>query len=318
MQYMEGHYMEAVSTLEKTLPILKDLQDASNFTLACYYIGKADIRLGNHRKADTYFVKIDSVFNKTGYLHPEVRLVYKYLAVAASLRKMPAKTNYYAAQWTKLDSTTAHDFPEISAKIFKDYDMAKIMAENQQLVDKKSKNSDLLMGGSLLITLLLVLVLIRNVTKEDLTKKALETVKKFRFHSNHTDYAETFDSAVVMSWEKELLDKLTLFKKNKGFLNPQLSVHSLAKDLDTNRTYLSKVIKKSENVPFNTYISNLRIRYITEKLMQNNKYLNYSIDALAAECGMTSRRVFYKHFFDINGMMPNEFINKIKKEQNKA
>ena len=115
-----------------------------------------------------------------------------------------------------------------------------------------------------------------------------------------------------------MLNKLALFEKNKGFLNPELNVHSLANDFNTNRTYLSKAVKKAENVPFNTYISNLRIRYITEKLMQNNKYLNYSVDALAAECGMTSRRVFYKHFLDINGMMPSEFINKIKKEQDKT
>ena len=318
MQYMGGQYRQAVSTLEKDLSVLQRLQDASNFTLACYYIGKASIRLGDQRKADSYFVKIDSVFNRTGYLHPEVRLVYKYLVEAGAVRQMPNTPNCYTAQWTKLDSATVRDFPEISAKIFTDYDMAKLMAEKQQLTKEAPHGRMVLLSACVLAACLMLVILWRLPLRAYIAKKTLAALKKFRYRPGHVEHRGTVENVTILSWEKDLLNKLALFEKNKGFLNPELNVHSLANDFNTNRTYLSKAVKKAENVPFNTYISNLRIRYITEKLMQNNKYLNYSVDALAAECGMTSRRVFYKHFLDINGMMPSEFINKIKKEQDKT
>ena len=62
------------------------------------------------------------------------------------------------------------------------------------------------------------------------------------------------------------------------------------------------------------YLKILRIKYITNLLLENNKYLNYSIDSLAEECGMSNRQIFSKHFMEITGMRPGDFIRKRKEE----
>lgn len=65
---------------------------------------------------------------------------------------------------------------------------------------------------------------------------------------------------------------------------------------------------------FNKYMAELRINYITNLLNTNTKYLNYTIEALAEECGIAARQNFSNLFFDINGIRPTDYIRNRKKE----
>jgi len=65
------------------------------------------------------------------------------------------------------------------------------------------------------------------------------------------------------------------------------------------------------------YLKTLRIRYITNLLLEDPKYLNYSTDGLTQICGMANRQVFSEHFMEINGMRPTDFIRKRKEELKK-
>ncbi|WP_379963012.1 hypothetical protein [Epilithonimonas sp. UC225_85] len=47
-------------------------------------------------------------------------------------------------------------------------------------------------------------------------------------------------------------------------------------------------------------------------------YLKYSIDTLAAECGMKNRIVFSNHFLEINGIRPTDFVRKRLEELKKS
>ena len=61
-------------------------------------------------------------------------------------------------------------------------------------------------------------------------------------------------------------------------------------------------------------MAELRINYITNLLNTNSKYLNYTIEALADECGIAARQNFSNLFFDINGIRPTDYIKNRKKE----
>ncbi|MDR6485690.1 AraC-like DNA-binding protein [Chryseobacterium vietnamense] len=114
---------------------------------------------------------------------------------------------------------------------------------------------------------------------------------------------------------KTLLLKLEKFEKSQKFLKKELSLTSLANDLNTNTRYLSEIIKQYKEKSYNNYINELRINYIINKLCTDPIYREYKISYLAEACGFSSREVFAVTFKKETGVTPSYFINNLKKEK---
>lgn len=114
--------------------------------------------------------------------------------------------------------------------------------------------------------------------------------------------------------EQILLEKLLKFESGTDFTQKNMTLNSLAKDLDTNTRYLSEIVNKHKHKNFNTYINELRVNYIIEKLRTEPKFLNYKISYLAEECGFSSHTAFSTVFKSVTEISPKEFITFIKKE----
>lgn len=118
---------------------------------------------------------------------------------------------------------------------------------------------------------------------------------------------------IPYSVEEEILEKLKRFQKTEKFRNPKLTISTLATQLKTNPTYLSIVIKKHTDKNFNSYINELRIRHICEKIYRHPEYLNYKISYLAADCGFASHSVFSTVFKSVIGISPSVFLREAEK-----
>lgn len=113
---------------------------------------------------------------------------------------------------------------------------------------------------------------------------------------------------------KTILTKLEKFEKSQKFIKKDLSLTSLANDLNTNTRYLSEIIKQYKENSYNNYINGLRISYITNKLYENPIYREYKISYLAEACGFSSREVFAVIFKKETGVSPSYFINNLRKD----
>ena len=118
--------------------------------------------------------------------------------------------------------------------------------------------------------------------------------------------------------EKELLLKLAKFEESGKFTNPKLNISNLAVSLKTNTSYLSDVINHHKGKNFNSYINELRIAYICEKIYKNKEYLNYKISYLAEESGFTSHSAFATVFKNITGISPSAFLREASKNFNQT
>ncbi|HAO27355.1 MAG TPA: AraC family transcriptional regulator, partial [Chryseobacterium indologenes] len=78
--------------------------------------------------------------------------------------------------------------------------------------------------------------------------------------------------------------KLKNFEDKEEFLESGLTLNKLATRFDTNSSYLSQVINEYKGTNFNRYLGELRIHYITKKLYEDKKFLNYKSESLAEEC----------------------------------
>ena len=118
--------------------------------------------------------------------------------------------------------------------------------------------------------------------------------------------------------EQIILEKLVAFENGNDFTKKSLTLQSMAKELDTNTRYLSEIVNKHKQKNFNSYINELRVNYIINKLRNEPAFLNYKISYLAEESGFTSHTSFSTVFKTVTGIPPKEFINFIKKELSSA
>ncbi len=122
------------------------------------------------------------------------------------------------------------------------------------------------------------------------------------------------DSLMTSETESKLLELLEDFEKGDLYNNKGMSLSFLAGELNTNTKYLSYVINQHKNADFKTYVNRLRINYIVDKLINDEKYRQYKISILADECGFSSHSKFAAVFKAVTDYSPSAFIKYLDAE----
>lgn len=113
----------------------------------------------------------------------------------------------------------------------------------------------------------------------------------------------------------EIKSQLEIFEANKEFLQKNITVDGLAKDLGTNRDYLSKTVNDLKGKNFSQYMNELRINYIIEELKTNKVLRKHTISAIAEDIGFNNSESFSNAFKKITGTLPSYYI-KLLQSQN--
>lgn len=319
--FRKQEYQKAIQNLTLALPELVKINDFTWTSVGYYYIGKSYERMGKEDLAVPYFIKVDSIFQKEKFIIPELRGNYESLINYYHKVKTPEKELYFTKQLLNADNIINKDYQYLSNKIHKDYDTKSLLERQKQLESKNSIGIIFLIFAAILIFVLVVFILYRKNKETEILHKYLELEKRINDREKSpieaTPVSNTLKgnnigiSEVVVN---DILKKLNNFEQKKGFIKKGLTQQELAKSFTTNTTYLSFVINEFKGKNFNTYLNNLRIRYITHELYHNPKFLEYTIEGLAEKCGITSRQNFSDFFNDINGIRPTDFIKQRKKE----
>lgn len=110
----------------------------------------------------------------------------------------------------------------------------------------------------------------------------------------------------------ELESRLTAYMEDgEAFLDPQLSLESAASALNTNRTYLSAVIRDTRGESFRTYVNRLRIETVKREMMSHPEE---RLEVIAARTGFKSDTQLVKKFTEVTGESPRKWC----REQNNA
>jgi AraC-like DNA-binding protein len=101
----------------------------------------------------------------------------------------------------------------------------------------------------------------------------------------------------------------------KMFLDNNLQIDKLAREVGTNRTYLSRAIHLQKGVSYSDYVNSRRICYAKEYI-QN--YMSSAFNGrggpdlttedLALICGFGSKRNFIRYFKRIEGVTPGQYM----------
>ncbi len=111
---------------------------------------------------------------------------------------------------------------------------------------------------------------------------------------------------------KEILETIILkihsFETQKLFLSQEVSLSSLAKELGTNSSYLSKIINHTKGKSFKNYVNDLRIAHAHKDLLENPRKRKYTIEAIAYDNGFKSAESFSKKFRERYEIYPSAFL----------
>ncbi len=98
----------------------------------------------------------------------------------------------------------------------------------------------------------------------------------------------------------------TYFRENRPYLNSDLKIWDVARALNTNRTYISKLINQVYGSRFSAFVNQYRIEE-AKKMMHDPKYQNYSLNGIASVSGFHNYSSFVRAFNQFEGIAPNEF-----------
>lgn len=128
---------------------------------------------------------------------------------------------------------------------------------------------------------------------------------------------ETSDNKQIISEAAPTAENARLKKLNKLFeayiqdkkpyLEAEFSLEDVCSELDTNRTYASKMISEYYDMSFRDYVNSLRISAAKEILLDSPEL---NLEDVAEQSGFASASQFVRKFKELTGTTPGAFRKK--------
>ena len=107
--------------------------------------------------------------------------------------------------------------------------------------------------------------------------------------------------------DQHLIDRLvTYMVDKKPYLNAELTLSDLAKDLDISRSQLSQLINDGIGENFYDFVNKYRVDEV-KRLMTDPQAENYNLLGIALEAGFKSKSTFNLVFKRFTGLTPTEY-----------
>ncbi|CAM3352270.1 hypothetical protein AEQU2_01292 [Aequorivita lipolytica] len=321
--FFEKKYSEAKKNFRAASKIC-DLNSPLMDLRMNYDLGKVEHGEGNFEAAkellqqslDNYDVKPEEEGFMSDY--------YKLLADSYKETGNLERANFYFEKYIN----TTSEFDKIKSEVkasTKAQEIEKFRSELKTLEAEKEKKQTylnyLFLGASLIILALLFILLrfYRNKKKNEAKFEAL--LKKMKNSSeDNLNIIDTKDDVleekntidVPNEIKQQILDGLKKLEKQEYYLKQDCNSYNVAKKINTNTSYLSKVINSHYGKNFNTYINDLRINYTIVRLKNDVIFRSYSVQSIAEEVGYKSADSFTKYFKKDTGLNPSFYIKEIK------
>ncbi|MEM8486490.1 MAG: helix-turn-helix domain-containing protein [Bacteroidota bacterium] len=106
----------------------------------------------------------------------------------------------------------------------------------------------------------------------------------------------------------ELKRLTTWMESNQAYLDPNLSLGTVAKAMDQSREMVSMVINAGDGKNFRGFVNTYRVEAF-KQAVRAGQAKELTLFGLALECGFNSKATFNRVFKQIEGVTPNMFAN---------
>ncbi len=148
------------------------------------------------------------------------------------------------------------------------------------------------------------------IKRDDSTNSSAPAIPEKNIESskeNKSDSEKYVKSALSDEQSQRILDRLNrTMKKDKPYLNSNLTLPELSKSISTSPNYLSQVINEQLQMNFFDYVNSYRIES-AKNLIANPLPHTTTILDIAMESAFNSKSAFYSAFKKQTGITPSQF-----------
>jgi AraC-like DNA-binding protein len=108
-----------------------------------------------------------------------------------------------------------------------------------------------------------------------------------------------------------------LLRQERSFLDPSLKMEYICQYLQINRKFLLKALKQNGFRNFPHFINHFRIEE-AKKMMAQEAFDRYTLEAIAEMAGFGTRQAFYNTFERLTGVKPAKYRRNHRKDAIKA
>ncbi|RKS14301.1 helix-turn-helix domain-containing protein [Flavobacterium sp. 120] len=315
--YFKKEYTQAIATLNKILPGLKNKNDFANEAVANFYIGKSYWDLKQYNRALPFLLKVDKIFVEEKYTRPDLRENFELLIDFYKNQNNIALELVYTKRLTEVDIILIKNYKYLSRKIFKVYDTKKLQLHNLELEKSTGSKNQIIYILTVLFSTIIAFLAIRHYRSkkyyrqkfEELMESSTDTKKATSINYSNVNEGLDINPEVIAM----ILKNLEKFEKNRKYLEKDMNLSRLAALLNTNSKYAGKVIHKYRGQKIIDYISDLKLNHIITLLKNENKYRLYTNEALGEEAGFSSTQNFTRAFKKHTKISPTYFIQELQK-----
>lgn len=119
----------------------------------------------------------------------------------------------------------------------------------------------------------------------------------------------------IIKPDQGLISKLLAYmEEKKPYLNSELTLSTLAKDLGISRSQLSSLINEGTGDNFYDFVNKYRVEEV-KRLMTDPEVKNYNLLGIALEAGFKSKSTFNLIFKRFTGLTPSEYRKNLKNDR---
>ena len=318
--FNQKKYNAAIDSINKAIPTIREFGDTQNLIISHYYLYQCLDKTG---AADMYHLEqIDSLVQLDNHIDVMAQDSYYHLMNFYERIGDKEKQLQFLKRIIVLDSTMDDIRQKIGLRITKEYDIPNMVSDKNSLITSLKKSNKQHLIYFLTATFFIsTLSLSFYVKQRRLRQKFDELLEKYESKNDEGDSIRVSGhsiqnkiSGVPEEIVCEITEKLSLFEKDKGFLDQNISLSEMAKKMNTNTSYLSKIINHTKNKSFARYVNDLRIDNAIIELKNNHTaYHKYTISAISSIMGFRSAETFSKLFKSKTGIYPSYFLKQLDK-----
>lgn len=319
--YFKKKYKTASDSLTRAKELfVNNKSERTSLAFAHLYLGKSNIAM--KKDPIMHFIKVDSILEMTKDVLPELLEIYDDLKKHYASKEDVEKYQYFAEQQIKFNNIYTSGYQDLILNI-KDYDVEILIKEKDKIIkelNEKNATSD----TTIIVLLSLLLAFAgaiyyffrKQVIHKKRFLKLLEAQqKKKALAENNIENTTDVENNIKELPEdliNDILAKLKKFEATDKFVKKKYTLPQLAKELNTNGTYLSKVINETKQVNFANYLNQLKIEYAVARITNDSRFREYTIKAIAEECGFKTQQSFSAAFYKKTGIKPSFFVRQLK------
>lgn len=327
---LNGDHHRAIAMFRNVLEIDDDYFGSERRKVtACISLASIYNSLNNREKAKEYASYAIKIIGDNEYNHSKFE-AYRQLSDSFTTRDPLSSfiyldsAQYYLEKHHQLSTASMVDFVKT------DYQLNEATRKIDQIMEATKRQKISLLFGIITLIFLTVIYLIVSVFKKRINHTSMELVRK-----NITQLNREKKISEVINQHKELIrneaispylsndQKATLLyldfkkwlKENKAYLDPDLNLNYAAREMATNRSYLSAAINQ-QGMKFTELINKYRIEEVIRIFEDSlDPRFHKNLDEIALEVGFQAKSTFYDSFRKETGMTPSQFREYIRFEK---